>query len=60
MRIGGSLLRRKPRVHIILSRGFEHTYADMAAISASDLVKVSMLAWDIYNYGFAKECNASK
>jgi hypothetical protein len=25
MRIGGSLLRRKPRVHIILSGGFEHT-----------------------------------
>jgi len=44
----------------ILSGGFEHTYADMAAISASDLVKASMLAWDIYNYGFAKECNASK
>ena len=39
---------------------FEHTYANMAAIFASDLVKASKLAWDIYNYGFAKECNASK
>lgn len=31
----------------------------MVAISASDLVKASKLAWDIYNYGFVKESNAS-